>query len=130
MFKEWASFVIIAVEQLNLFLSCLCLLWHKRSVTPHWEILILERINYKLRYSIYNNQTLCLNRWMIWYFHIMVSFLKVISNVFCRWKYPLNTDNLQVLSKHLLLRLEIVFIYKLLKQECACAVSKGVIGML
>lgn len=101
MFKEWASFVIIAVEQLNLFLSCLCLLWHKRSVTPHWEILILERINYKLRYSIYNNQTLCLNRWMIWYFHIMVSFLKVISNVFCRWKYPLNTDNLQVLSKHL-----------------------------
>lgn len=38
------------------------------SVTPHWEILILERINYKLRYSIYKDQTLFLNRWMIRYF--------------------------------------------------------------
>lgn len=32
-------------------------------------------------------------------FHILVSFFKVISNMFCRWKYSLNTDNLQVLSK-------------------------------
>lgn len=38
------------------------------SVTPHWEILILERINYKLRYSIYKDQTLFLNRWMIRFF--------------------------------------------------------------
>lgn len=48
--------------------------------------------------------------------------------MFCRGKYSLNTDNLQVFPKQL--RLKIVFVYKILKLKCACAISKDVIGML